>query len=598
MLDGLHEDLNRVKVKPFTETIESEGRPDEVVALKSWENYLKRNQSVVVDLMHGQFKSNITCPTCNRISITFDPFNSVSLPIPTKSEKEIDFLFVHANNRAKPVKVSIRFSTGTHTVAQLKAQTAELLHKDPKSFYFTLSGQHLKEVITDEAHTMTNTLRKKKKIRPLYAFEFAPEDLNANPEDRIDVDYQTSKKVLNYFGRPTRKKFTHIRTVCLRKNYTIRDVYFKVFQQYRLLWDEAQKDEHKEEWRKLSDEEVFKKVWEDAEEKPFIIHLFTNARIFHECFFCGEKRCENCELKYDENMTVADLLAKIKDPDFKLEFEVYFDNIPEGLDLDTLHTYEELSKMKGGEDIEKDKNINIYQCFEQFEEPEQLGEENAWYCSNCKEHKRATKKMEVYKAPPILMIHLKRFKSGNTSFLSKSKITAKVDFPLNDFNIGNYVINHEIPTEYDVESIPPGYLAEDTNGQTEGTTAVGDAEIAAEDGKMEEIIVSKANDVEERKLEQEEDITMNGKEEKIEEEIPVKSLSEKGKKELLYDLFAVVNHYGNLGFGHYTAYAKDEASQKWYCFDDSSVMEEDPDNVCTPASYVLFYKKKNWTPPF
>ena len=32
LLDGLHEDLNRVLKKPATETIESKGRPDEIVA--------------------------------------------------------------------------------------------------------------------------------------------------------------------------------------------------------------------------------------------------------------------------------------------------------------------------------------------------------------------------------------------------------------------------------------------------------------------------------------------------------------------------------------------------------------------------------------
>ena len=39
--------------------------------------------------------------------------------------------------------------------------------------------------------------------------------------------------------------------------------------------------------------------------------------------------------------------------------------------------------------------------------------------------------------------------------------------------------------------------------------------------------------------------------------------------EPLYDLFAVSNHYGGLGGGHYTAYAKNNG--KWYDFNDSSV---------------------------
>lgn len=53
VLDALHEDLNRVKKKPYIESAESNGRPDEVVAWEGWQNHLRRNQSVIVDLMHG-----------------------------------------------------------------------------------------------------------------------------------------------------------------------------------------------------------------------------------------------------------------------------------------------------------------------------------------------------------------------------------------------------------------------------------------------------------------------------------------------------------------------------------------------------------------
>lgn len=62
LLDGLHEDLNRIINKPYTETKDYDGRPDHIIAKESWETYLKRNQSIVVDLMYGQFKSMVQCP--------------------------------------------------------------------------------------------------------------------------------------------------------------------------------------------------------------------------------------------------------------------------------------------------------------------------------------------------------------------------------------------------------------------------------------------------------------------------------------------------------------------------------------------------------
>jgi len=42
---------------------------------------------------------------------------------------------------------------------------------------------------------------------------------------------------------------------------------------------------------------------------------------------------------------------------------------------------------------------------------------------------------------------------------------------------------------------------------------------------------------------------------------------------VLYDLFAVSNHFGGTGGGHYTAYAKNPKTKKWYDFDDSYVKE-------------------------
>lgn len=83
MLDTLHEDLNRVKKKPYTNSIDSDGRPDDIVAKESWFNYLKRNQSIINDLMGGQYRSEVKCPDCNNISVTFDPFLIYSVPIPT-----------------------------------------------------------------------------------------------------------------------------------------------------------------------------------------------------------------------------------------------------------------------------------------------------------------------------------------------------------------------------------------------------------------------------------------------------------------------------------------------------------------------------------
>ena len=51
----------------------------------------------------------------------------------------------------------------------------------------------------------------------------------------------------------------------------------------------------------------------------------------------------------------------------------------------------------------------------------------------------------------------------------------------------------------------------------------------------------------------------------------VLSPDQKNAPSLLYDCFGISNHFGNVGGGHYTAYAKNPINNKWYDFDDSYV---------------------------
>lgn len=50
LLDGLHEDLNRVKHKPYINSRDADGRPDEEVADEFWANHIARNDSIIVDV--------------------------------------------------------------------------------------------------------------------------------------------------------------------------------------------------------------------------------------------------------------------------------------------------------------------------------------------------------------------------------------------------------------------------------------------------------------------------------------------------------------------------------------------------------------------
>ena len=61
-----------------------------------------------------------------------------------------------------------------------------------------------------------------------------------------------------------------------------------------------------------------------------------------------------------------------------------------------------------------------------------------------------------------------------------------------------------------------------------------------------------------------------------------------------YDLIGIINHYGSIGFGHYTAVCKNYYNNKWYKYDDAAVNEIDETNIISNCAYVLFYKKKTF----
>lgn len=65
---------------------------------------------------------------------------------------------------------------------------------------------------------------------------------------------------------------------------------------------------------------------------------------------------------------------------------------------------------------------------------------------------------------------------------------------------------------------------------------------------------------------------------------------------LIYDLYAVSNHFGSLGGGHYTASCQSLITGKWYDFDDTCVSPIEASSVqsqvVNKAAYVLFYRRR------
>ncbi|XP_017660479.1 PREDICTED: inactive ubiquitin carboxyl-terminal hydrolase 50 [Lepidothrix coronata] len=57
----------------------------------------------------------------------------------------------------------------------------------------------------------------------------------------------------------------------------------------------------------------------------------------------------------------------------------------------------------------------------------------------------------------------------------------------------------------------------------------------------------------------------------------------------VYSLCAVVNHAGDIDYGHYTAFCKHSTTKHWYSFDDVQVTKISDSAVQTDTAYLLFY---------
>ncbi|OQR90426.1 ubiquitin-specific protease [Thraustotheca clavata] len=87
LLDGLHEDLNRVKKKPaYYEIPDRPNASDKDISEEYWQFYVQRNYSALSEQFCGQLRSEVTCQVCNHRSVCFDVFWDLSIPVPKKGK--------------------------------------------------------------------------------------------------------------------------------------------------------------------------------------------------------------------------------------------------------------------------------------------------------------------------------------------------------------------------------------------------------------------------------------------------------------------------------------------------------------------------------
>jgi ubiquitin C-terminal hydrolase len=413
LLDGLHEDLNRIIKKPSTPAVESKGRPDSVVADESWVNYKRRNDSIIVDLMQGQLKSRLECPQakCGRVSITFDPFMFLSAPLPTIVDKVQEVVLVSATS-GRPLTI-YGCTVSTHgRVGDLRKALSDV------------SGIPVRRLVIAElwsgrVYRFMDDDIGLNEIRPnehIYAYEVVQMDelkgdavcvqvinqkMEKNPS--YDPSWPASREFISeLFGLP--------RVFCVPRRAQITN------KQLRALVAQTMAPTHA------------------AGETPYkISSLHSDAR---NCLKCGyTSTCAGCETPDD------DAAFDMGDRDAKAAFALQWTNAGaynSELDKAVRDKTADISVIK------RESTIDLGDCLRSFTKQETLSESDPWYCSDCKEFRQAYKKFDIWSLPSLLVIHLKRFQYTRTW---RDKLSTFVDFPVEGLDMGQFCVNPEFKGE-------------------------------------------------------------------------------------------------------------------------------------------------------
>lgn len=87
----------------------------------------------------------------------------------------------------------------------------------------------------------------------------------------------------------------------------------------------------------------------------------------------------------------------------------------------------------------EDKIQTLRECFDQLTKPERFDEDNKWFCEKCKQHKRAYFQLSIKELPPILIVHLKRFKKAANG--TASKLMETINYPLEGLDLSECMSN-------------------------------------------------------------------------------------------------------------------------------------------------------------
>ncbi|EDO36683.1 predicted protein [Nematostella vectensis] len=194
-LEVLHQELNTAKPRMRRSLTNELCTKD---AESWWSLYTDKNESIIVDTFQGQFRNKITCTACSHVSVTYQAFSFLSLPLASQKLQTFIVTFVgHAKmNSDKPRALRLRiYVRKPSTAMQVKRALVGLLPPDERPDLDTLilgvvSDGALLAILSDN-ETISPSKDKQNKY---YAFEPVPPPLSlvSNCINTKDSD-QTTK---------------------------------------------------------------------------------------------------------------------------------------------------------------------------------------------------------------------------------------------------------------------------------------------------------------------------------------------------------------------------------------------------------------------
>lgn len=408
MLDGIHEDLNRCKEKPQIHQVEGDGSDDDVKSTEAWNQYKLINDSIIVDTFDGLFRSNLLCPNCNKLTVVFDPYRSISIPIENEHIHTLNVTYVPFDFIEGRRTFTIDFPSSLDNDFN-KFASEEISKLIGKSVKVKLGAQFNKGFPLIWGFKFICMSK-----ATVYAFEI-PKDKDDETSLFAACCIQVKPKintqgVINFLSRI---EIPFIVDVSDLPDYFDEGEGKKLFEKkieekLNKLWEK--KNDKKEE----QVNEILKKKVDltppshitFSEPSQKLAVEFKNIQPYLE-----NTQKENVKTPSKSSKNFIGSIAFIYiNENSNLLFSALIRNI----------------QIKSEKKASVSDVVTLSKCFEYFSMPEILDEKNKWLCPKCNQFVCAEKKLSIWKLPRVLIIHLKRF---DGSGLTTRKITDFVDFP-------------------------------------------------------------------------------------------------------------------------------------------------------------------------